>query len=117
MGIFRLARPVSRLYCPGKDFANRCKAWIALTIAVFMAPNFWVFLAVATPILIILRRNDSNPAAAFLFLLSVVPPISDRVPMIGFSYLFDLDFNLLMCFFLLTPPAWRLWKNKDGSRA
>jgi hypothetical protein len=117
IGVFRLARPVSQLYCPGKDFANRCKAWIALTIAVFMAPNFWVFLAVATPILIILRRNDSNPAAAFLFLLSVVPPISDRVPMIGFSYLFDLDFNLLMCFFLLTPPAWRLWKNKDGSRA
>lgn len=117
IGVFRLARPVAHLYSPGKDFANRCKAWIALTIAVFMAPNFWVFLLVATPILIILRRNDSNPAAAFLFLLSVLPPISVRVPMIGISYLFDLDFNLLMCFFLLTPAAWRLWKNKDVARA
>ena len=117
VGVFRLARPVSQLYCPGRDFANRCKAWIALTVAVFIAPNFWVFLFVATPILIILRRNDSNPAAAFLFLLSVLPPISVRVPMIGLSYLFDLDINLLMVFFLLTPAAWRLWRNKNVSRA
>jgi hypothetical protein len=117
IGVLKLARPVAQLYCPNKDFARRCKAWIALTITVFLAPNFWVFLLVATPILITIGRKDSNPAAAFLFLLAVLPPISVRVPMIGLSYLIDLDFLLLLSFCLLTPTAWRMWKDNNRSRA
>ena len=117
IGVFKLAQPVVQLYCPSKDFARRCKAWIALTITVFLAPNFWVFLLVATPILITIGRKDSNPAAAFLFLLAVLPPISVRVPMIGLSYLIDLDFLLLLSFCLLTPTAWRMWKDKNKPRA
>ena len=117
IGVFKLAQPVARLYCPDKDFARRRKVWIALTIAVFIAPNVWVFLLVATPMLIVLARNDSNPAAAFLFLLFVLPPISVRVPMIGLSFLINLDFHLLMSFFLLTPTAWRMWKEKKRYKA
>ena len=117
IGVFKLAQPVAQLYCPNKDFANRCRAWIALTIAVFIAPNFWVFLLVAAPVVIMLGRKDSNPAAAFLFVLSVLPPISVRVPMIGLSYLFDMDFHLLLSFCLLTPTAWRMWKDKNRPRA
>lgn len=116
IGVFRLAKPVARLYCPNKDFARRCKVWIALTITVFMAPNFWVFVFVATPMLIILGKKDSNPAAAFLFLLYVVPSVSVRVPMIGLSFLFELDFPLLLTICLLTPTAWRLWKDRNAPR-
>jgi hypothetical protein len=87
-----------------------------LTITVFLAPNFWVFLLVATPTLIILGRRDSNPAAAFLFLLFLLPPISVRVPMVGISFLIDLDFHLLLSFCLLAPAAWRLRNDKTRSR-
>jgi hypothetical protein len=117
IGVFKLTRPVAELYCSKQDFARRCKVWIALTIAVFMAPNFWIFLFVATPILIVLGRRDSNPAAAFLFLLYVLPSISVRVPMIGLSFLIDLDFPLLLTICLLAPAAWRLWGHGSASRA
>jgi hypothetical protein len=116
IGVFKLAQPVAQLYCPNKDFARRCKVWIALTVTVFIAPNFWVFVFVATPMLIILGKKDSNPAAAFLFLLYVLPSISVRVPMIGLSFLIELDFPLLLTICLLTPTAWRLWKNRNASR-
>ena len=116
IGIFKLAQPVAELYCSKKDYARRCKVWIALTVTVFLAPNFWVFVLVATPILIISGKRDSNPAAAFLFLLYLVPSVSVPVPMIGLSSLFHLDFPLLLTICLLTPTAWRLWKNRNASR-
>jgi O-antigen ligase len=115
-GVFKLAQPVARLYCPNKDYARRCKVWIALTVTVFLAPNFWVFVFVATPMLIMLGKRDSNPAAAFLFLLYVLPSISVRVPMIGLSFLIELDFPLLLTLCLLTPTAWRLWKQRNAAR-
>lgn len=117
LGVFRLVRPVARLYCPDKDFARRCIAWLVLTIVVFLAPGFWVFLFVATPVLIALGRNDSNPAAAYLFLLFLLPGISVPIPMIGISFLMNVDFHLLLSFCLLTPTAWRLWKDKARPRA
>jgi O-Antigen ligase len=116
IGIFKLAQPVAQLYCSKKDYARRCKVWIALTATVFLAPNFWVFVLVATPILITLGKRDSNPAAAFLFLLYLMPSISVPVPMIGLSSLFHLDFSLLLTICLLTPTAWRSWKHRDESR-
>jgi O-antigen ligase len=116
IGVFKLAQPVAQLYCPNKDFARRCKVWIALTVTVFLAPNFWVFVFVATPVLIMVAKRDSNPAAAFLFLLYLVPSISVPVPMIGLSSLFHLDFPLLLTICLLTPTAWRLWTHRNASR-
>jgi O-antigen ligase len=116
IGVFKLVKPIVRLYCPEKDFARRCGAWIILTITVFIAPNFWVFLFVAAPVLVWVGRKDSNPAAAFLFLLFLLPPISVRVPMIGISYLIDLDFHLLLSLCLLAPTAWRLM-NQRGPQA
>jgi hypothetical protein len=86
--------------------------WLALTTAVFIAPSFWLFVLVATPVLIILGRRDSNPAAAFLFLLYLLPPVSVPIPIIGVS----LDFYLLLTLCLLVPTAWRLWKDKKKSR-
>jgi hypothetical protein len=117
MGVFKLARPVARLYCPDKNFARRCKVWIALTTAGFLAPNFWVFLIVATPLLVVFGRRESNPAAAYLFLLYLLPPMSVRIPMIGISFLISLDFHLLLSFCLLAPTAWQLWRDKDRPRA
>jgi hypothetical protein len=116
IAVFKLSQPIATQYCTSKDFAGRCIAWIVLTIAVFVAPNFWVFLLVATPVLVVLGRNDSNPAAAFLFLLFLLPPMSVRLPMVGVSFLIDMDFHLLLSLCLLAPTAWRLWKDKNRFR-
>jgi hypothetical protein len=112
--VFKLAQPVARRYCLESDYKRRCRAWLILTVAVFLAPNFWVFVFVATPVLIKLGREDSNPAAAYLFLLFLLPEVSVRIPMIGLSFLIGLDFHLLLTFFLLVPAARRLWKDRNG---
>ena len=112
IGVFKLTQPISQLYCPKGDFARRSKVWLALTTIVFLAPNFWVFVFIATPVLIALGRRDSNPAAAFMFLLYLLPPVSARIPMIGISFLVSLDFHMLLTLCLLVPAAWRLWGEK-----
>jgi O-antigen ligase len=114
IGVFKLVQPVAHRYCLESDFKNRRNVWLILTCAVFLAPNFWVFVFVATPLLIRLGRQDSNPAAAFLFLLFLLPAVSVRIPMIGLSFLINLDFHLLLTFCLLVPAARSFWKDKNG---
>jgi hypothetical protein len=112
LGVFKLAKPVAQKYCPAQDFAARCKVWLLLTVGVFLAPGFWIFIFVATPVLIRLRKKDSNPAAAFLFLHTAVPPCVVRIPMI-----FDLSFHLFLIFCLLAPTARQQLNDKLYSRA
>jgi hypothetical protein len=116
-GVFKLVQPVALRYCQASDFKNRCKVWLILTCAVFLAPNFWVFVFVATPLLIRLGRQDSNPAAAFLFLLYLLPAVSVRIPLIGQTYLIILDFHLLLTFCLLVPVARRLLNDRNAPAA
>lgn len=106
--VFALAKPVALTFTPEVDFNRRRKAWIALTIAAFLTPSFWLLIAIATPILIVTGRKDSNPTAVYLMLLNVIPPISHQIPMIGISYLFNLNIYLLLSFCIMTPMAFRM---------
>jgi hypothetical protein len=114
--VFGLGRPIVLLFTAPADFAHRRSAWYALTIAAFLVPNLWVFAAIAIPILIWARRRDSNPAALYLMLLSVVPPISVRVPMIGISFLFNANFHTLLSFCVMAPVALRVFRSRDRVR-
>jgi hypothetical protein len=114
--VFGLGRPIVSLFTTPADFAHRRSAWYALTIAAFLSPNPWVFAAVAIPILIWARRRDSNPAALYLMLMSIVPPFFLRVPMIGISFLFDADFHTLLSFCVMAPVALRIFRSRDQVR-
>ena len=98
LAVFKFAKPVADHFTSKDDFARRRNTWCAITIAAFLCPSFWLLCLIAIPILIFAGRRDSNPAALYLMLLYVVPGFSWRVPMVGLSYLVNLNFPLLISF-------------------
>ena len=110
---FRLAKPIALRFSADADFRRRRNVWFALTIIAFLAPNFWIFTLFAVPIYIWLGRKDSNPIAAYLLLMHVVPPVLVDLPAIGASQLFSLDNYRLLSFCILIPIALRARRSID----
>lgn len=111
--IFRLAKPAALLFSAESDFSRRRNTWYVVTIAAFICPSFFVFALVVTPFLVMAGRKDSNPGALYLTLMFAVPPFAWRVPMVGISFLIDLDFQMLLSFCVMAPVAMRLLRSKQ----
>jgi len=111
--VFRLAKPIALLFTAESDFSRRRNTWYVVTIAAFLCPSFLVFALVVTPFLVAAGRKDSNPGALYLMLMFAVPPFAWRVPMVGISFLIDLDFQTLLSFCVMAPVAFRLLKSKQ----
>jgi O-Antigen ligase len=114
--VFWLARPVALLFSAERDFLCRRNAWFAVTIAAFLCPTFWMFCVVAAFVIRWAARRDSNSAALYLMLIYVVPDYSWRVPMVGMSYLVDLDFPMVLALCLMAPAALRVAKSAEQRR-
>ena len=111
------ARPTMLLFSTPGDFARRRSVWLLLTAAGFLSPTFWVFVIVAAPIMIWAGLRDSTPAAIYLLLLHVIPPISVPLPLPGVSAsLFEVNNFLLLSFFVVTPAAIRILRSKNAVR-
>jgi hypothetical protein len=108
LAVFQLARPVALRFMSASDFARRRNVWLAITVAAFVCPDFIWFCAVSACILVPAARREPNPGALFLMLIYVVPDFSWRVPMVGVSYLVDLDFEMLLSLCVMLPVAVRL---------
>jgi hypothetical protein len=106
--VFRLAKPIAMRFISDSDFSRRRNVWLALTVVGFLSPTFWLYVAVAIPLLIWARRKDSNPVALYLSLLHVIPSVLIAIPTVGISELFDLDNYRLLSFCILIPVALRL---------
>ena len=111
--IFQLGKPIAAHFTSGADFKRRRNVWLALTAVAFLSPSFWLFVAVAIPVLLWAARKDSNPVALYLLLLHVVPSLLIPIPTIGIKELFDLDIYRLLSFCILVPFALRLRRAKD----
>lgn len=114
--IFRLAKPIALQFSAESDFVRRRRVWLALTVAAFLTPNFWLFAMIAIPLLVWTGRKDLNPAALYLLLLHIIPPMPVRVPFVGISYLFDVDNYLLLSFCVVAPSLRRVLRSKEGIR-
>jgi hypothetical protein len=113
LAVFRFARPIALLFTAPDDFSRRRNTWFAVTVAAFLCPSFFLFCLATIPFLVAAGRKDSNPGALYLMLMFVVPAFSWRVPMVGISYLIDLDFQMLLSFCVMVPAALRLLKSKQ----
>jgi hypothetical protein len=105
---FWFARPIALLFSTERDFLCRRNAWFAITIAAFLCPTFWLFCIAAAFIIRWAARRDSNRSALYLMLLYVVPDFSWRVPIVGISYLVNLNFPMVLSLCLMAPVALRL---------
>jgi O-antigen ligase len=106
---FALMKPVLSPFISAPDYARRRNLWLALSILGFLSPNFWVFVLLAAPLIIIAARSEPNPASLYLLTMTVIPsiPVPVPVPMIGMPNLFSMDIYLLLSFVLMTPAMLR----------
>jgi hypothetical protein len=109
-----VARPIACRFMTVEDFSRRRSAWLLLTAAAFLSPNFWIFAIIEAIVLLFVGRRDSNPAGLYLFLLQVIPPVNVVVPMFGMSQLFVADHYLMLGLFLMLPIALRLRRQPDA---
>jgi hypothetical protein len=113
--VFHLGKPIALAFMSESDFLLRRNAWLIITSASFLAPNYWIYALVAVPVLVSHGRRDSNPCALYLFLLYVVPPIPVTVPMIGLSFLFNSTNFLMLSFCVVAPATRRLLRSSNGA--
>ena len=103
MSFFVLHRPVVAMGMEDEDFRRRRNLWLAVTALAFLSPNFWIFILVASSLLLFARR-ERNPFALYLFLLFAVPPFAASLPGLGIvNKLFELSFPRLLALLVLLP--------------
>lgn len=86
------------------DFVRRRNAWICITLAGFLAQNYWVFAAIVSLLIYNAAKKDSNKIAFFFFLLLAVPQISVEIPgFAGIRYFFTIDYVRILTAIVLLP--------------
>jgi O-antigen ligase len=114
--LFALAKSTALLFMDEADFKLRRNVWLTLTIAAFLSPTFWLWVAVAAPVTYWAGKRDKNPVALFLMLMNVIPPIAVSIPPILVNEIFPLTIFRLLSFCVLIPAALRIRKSKEAGR-
>ncbi len=104
-----MAKPLTaRLMAPA-DFTRRRNLWIAVTVATFLAHNFWLAMLASALIVGIGSRREHNPVALYCSLLFAVPQFDMQISGFGvINYLFDLNHPRMLALVLLLPAALKL---------
>lgn len=112
--VFSLARKSASAISTPANFTLRRNIWFALTLAAFLAGNFWLYLAFATLVLLYAKRRESNPVALYFFILFVLPVAEVSIPGMGLvNYFFDLSHQRILSFLILLPAFVFLRKQSD----
>ncbi len=107
------ARPVAGPIVASTDYRRRILVWFAVTLAAFLADNYWLFAGVAGVLLAFGATRDNNPMAFYAFLLCAVPPLGSEVSGLGvINYFFDLNYLRLLSLVVLLPAALRLFRTR-----
>jgi O-antigen ligase len=92
-----------------EDFARRRNLWFAITLAAFLAHDYWVFVAIATALLVYTLRHEPNKPALFLLLLFAVPALPADVSGFGIvNYFFSMNYVRLLTLAILLPAFMHL---------
>lgn len=116
--VFAFAKtPACASASTSKDFGRRRNLWFAITLTVFLAHNFWLFIVFATIFLGFMSSREPNRLAMFFLILFAVPPIA--VDIGGFSGIrtfFPLDYIRLLALVVLFPAFLSLSGQPDTER-
>jgi len=114
---FFLKAPVCALGVTGADFNRRRNLWFGITLAAFLSHNFWVFVVVASAILIFALPRESNRLALMFSLLFAVPMFSQEVSGFGLiTHFFALDYGRLLALAVLLPTFFGVIAQSDNER-
>jgi O-antigen ligase len=90
-----------------EDFVRRRNFWFALTLAAFLAHNFWLFIGLAAVLLVLFALPaEPNKLALYFFVLFAVPAIDTEIPGFGIvEHIIAIDYLRLLALAILLP-AW-----------
>ena len=114
--LFALAKSTALLFMDEGDFNRRRNIWLLLTSAAFLSPSFWLFVAIAAPVLYWGARRDTNPIGFYLLLMTILPSIPIQIPPIGVKEIFPLDSFRLLSLCVLVPAALRISRSRDPEK-
>jgi hypothetical protein len=91
------------------EFNLRAGLWVAITLAAFLAHNFWLYLLLMTGALVAARTVPEDRFPVFLFLLFAVPLVSADVPGFGgVRFIIALNHVRVLTLLLLLPAFFDL---------
>jgi hypothetical protein len=114
--VFATVKSTCLQFMDPQTFARRRMVWLLLTISEFLAPNIWVFAAVALPLIYWAGTRDEHPAALYLMLFMIVPPVSVPIPMPAINQLFELTYPRMVSLALIVPTVIRLVRSGQANR-
>jgi len=98
------------------DFNRRRNLWFGVTLAAFLAHNFWVYITLAGIMLLIAAQRESNKLALYFFVLFAVPPISAQITGMGvIQHFFTIDYLRLLALVVLFPAFLVLRRQPDSA--
>src|SRR6185436_19284831 len=82
--VFMLAKsPACAIASTTSDFERRRNLWFGITLSAFLAHNFWIYIIVATILLLTALPREPNKLAMYFFLLLALPPIEAQITGLG----------------------------------
>ena len=106
-GLFRA--PLVATGIANIDFKRRRNSWFSVTLALFLSPNFWVFMLIAGLIIWRTSLTEKNPIALYFALLFAAPTFGVDITGLGMvNNFFNLNYLRLLALVLLLPAWWRL---------
>jgi len=116
--VFALAKsPATQSAMLLGDFARRRNYWFYITIVGFLSPNFWIFAALISVLLLKAAKQEKNKVALFLFLLLALPQSSANIPGFGvIEYIFSIDYSKILVITLLLPVCLEIRKAERGKK-
>ncbi len=101
-----LYKPVTATLIAAADYRLRATLWVVLTIILFVAHGFWIYMFSAALLLLTVGRKDSNPLGLYFFLLLLAPPFQSAISGFGgINYFIALDHLRLLSLVILLPAA------------
>jgi len=103
--VFAFAKaPACAVASAAGDFNRRRNLWFAVTLAAFLAHNFWVYIIAVGALLLYAVPREQNKLAMFFFLLFAVPSISEPITGLGIiRSFFTIDYYRLLSLAVLLP--------------
>lgn len=112
--LFMLAKKPCGALVGDQTFKRWRLTWFALTLAAFLAHNFWLYALIAVLVLSFAARQEPNRTALFFLTLFLLPAAAVEIPGLGIiNHLIAVDHILLLELVILLPAYFQLQMRGD----
>ncbi|HQR03422.1 MAG TPA: O-antigen ligase family protein [Rhodocyclaceae bacterium] len=102
-------KPACNMAMADSDFVRRRNVWFGITLAVFLAHDYWIYTTIVAVLLLLILPREKNRSALFFFLLFAAPSIPAEVSGLGvIRYFFDINYVRLLTLVILLPEFLRI---------